>query len=204
MRLLHIGRGLCFWVAGIALLSSMAPAKSPSCANDDSGLSLPPGFCATVFADGIGHARHVVLSPNGSVYVNTWSGTYYGHDVPHAGGFLVALQDKNGAGKADVIQRFSETTQSGGAGGTGIGLYQGWIYAEINDRIVRYPLPAGSLVPRDTPETIVSGLPLEGDHPMHPFIIDDQGSMYVDVATATNACQSKKSSTGIARRKPLH
>jgi mono/diheme cytochrome c family protein len=32
-------------------------------------------------------------------------------------------------------------------------------------------------------------LPLGGDHPMHPFIIDAQGSMYVDVGTASNACQ---------------
>jgi hypothetical protein len=39
--------------------------------------------------------------------------------------------------------------------------------------------------------TIVSGLPLAGDHPMHPFIIDAKGSMYVDVATATNSCQVK-------------
>jgi glucose/arabinose dehydrogenase len=170
---------------------SAKQTKSPSCPNDDTGLTLPIGFCATVFADGIGHARHLVVSPSGLVYVNTWSGTYYGRDVPHPGGFLVVLQDKNGAGKADVIERFGETAQSGGAGGTGIGLYHGWIYAEINDRIVRYALAAGSLVPPGAPETVLSGLPLGGDHPMHPFIIDDKGSMYVDVATATNACQSQ-------------
>jgi glucose/arabinose dehydrogenase len=104
---------------------------------------------------------------------------------------LVALEDKTGAGKADVIERFGETPQTGGAGGSGIALYRGWIYAEINDRIARYALPAGSMVPRGDSETIVSGLPLGGDHPMHPFIIDAKGSMYVDVATATNACQVK-------------
>jgi hypothetical protein len=37
------------------------------------------------------------------------------------GGFLVALQDATGSGKADVKQRFGATVQSGGAGGTGIG-----------------------------------------------------------------------------------
>jgi glucose/arabinose dehydrogenase/mono/diheme cytochrome c family protein len=166
-------------------------AKSAACPNDDTSLKLPPGFCATVFADGIGHARHLVVSPGGLVYVNTWSGRYYGDDVPHAGGFLVVLRDKNGTGKADDIQRFGETVQSGGAGGTGIGLYQNWVYAEINDRIVRYALSAGSAVPRGAPETIVAGLPLGGDHPMHPFIIDAKGSMYIDVATATNACQAQ-------------
>jgi glucose/arabinose dehydrogenase/mono/diheme cytochrome c family protein len=163
--------------------------KSQACSNDDSGLTLPAGFCATVFADDIGHARHLVVGPSGVVYVNTWSGEYYGNGAPHAGGFLVALQDKTGAGKADVTERFGETVQSGGAGGTGIGMYKGSIYAEINDRIVRYSLPAGSIVPRDLPDTIVSGLPLGGDHPMHPFIIDTEGLMYVDVGSATNSCQ---------------
>jgi glucose/arabinose dehydrogenase len=182
MRLLHINGILFISVAGFAFLSSMALAQSQSCPNDV-GLKLPPGFCATVFADGIGHARHLVWAPSGVLYVNTWSGRYYGDDTPPAGGFLVALQDKTGTGKADVTERFGETVQTSGHGGTGIGIYKDWIYAEINDRIVRYALPAGSAVPRGEPETIVSGLPLGGDHPMHPFIIDDNGLMYVDVAT---------------------
>src|SRR3984893_11638261 len=170
---------------------SAAEAKSQACPNDDSGLQLPAGFCATVFADDIGHARHMVAGPSGVLYVNTWSGRYYGNDTPHAGGFLVALQDKGGAGKADVIERFGETIQTGGAGGTGIGLYKGSIFAEVNDRIVRYSLPAGSIVPSASADTIVSGLPLGGDHPMHPFLIDADGRMYVDVASATNSCQLK-------------
>jgi len=171
-------------------------SQSPACPNDDSQLTLPPGFCATIFADGIGHARHMVVGPSGVVYVNTWSGAYYGNATPHAGGFLVALRDSKGSGKADITERFGETAQSGGAGGVGIGLYKGWLYAEINDRVVRYSLSAGSIVPRDPPQTVVSGLPLGGDHPMHPFIIDAQGSMYVDVATATNACQFQNRTPG--------
>jgi glucose/arabinose dehydrogenase/mono/diheme cytochrome c family protein len=167
-----------------------------ACPNDDSGLQLPAGFCATVFADDIGHARHMVVGPGGVVYVNTWSGAYYGNTAPHEGGFLVALQDKTGDGKADVVERFGETIQSGGAGGTGIGMYRGSIYAEINDRIVRYSLTAGSIVPLGPPDTIVSGLPLGGDHPMHPFIIDADGSMYVDVASATNSCQVENRKPG--------
>jgi len=168
-----------------------ASAQDRTCPKDDTGLTLPRGFCATVFADNIGHARHMVVAPSGVVYVNTWSGEYYGHDKVPAGGFLVALQDTSGTGKANVVERFGETEQSGGAGGTGIGLYKGSLYAEINDRIVRYPLPSGAIVPSGSPITVVSGLPLGGDHPMHPFIIDAAGSMYVDVASASNACQVK-------------
>src|SRR6201996_4030153 len=142
------------------------PSKAGACPENDSGLQLPPGFCATIFADGIGHARDMVVAPNGVVYVNTWSGRYYGNDTPHAGGFLVALQDTSGKGKANVTRRFGKTVQSGGAGGTGIGLYQGALYAEINDKIVRYPLPAGSIVPTGPAVPVVTGLPLGGDHPM--------------------------------------
>jgi glucose/arabinose dehydrogenase/mono/diheme cytochrome c family protein len=169
-----------------------AQTSSKSCPAIDAGLKLPAGFCATVFTDNIGHARHLVIAPNGVVYVNTWSGDYYPPgDKPPAGGFLVALQDKTGDGKADVIERFGETMQTGGAGGTGIALYHGSLYAEINDRIVRYEIPAGSIVPTGPAVTVVSGLPLGGDHPMHPFTITADGSLYVDVGTATNSCQFK-------------
>jgi glucose/arabinose dehydrogenase/mono/diheme cytochrome c family protein len=165
------------------------PAKNAACPDGNSGLKLPPGFCATIFADGVGHARHLVVAPDGVVYVNTWSGRYYGNDTPHAGGFLVALKDNTGAGKSDFNQRFGETVQSGGAGGTGIALYKDGLFAEINDKIVRYPLPAGSIVPTGVAVPVVTGLPLGGDHPMHPFTIAEDGSLYIDVATATNACQ---------------
>jgi glucose/arabinose dehydrogenase/mono/diheme cytochrome c family protein len=171
---------------------SGASGQSPACSSDASGLKLPPGFCATIFADGIGHARHLVVAPNGVVYVNTWSGVYYPPNQPAPeGGFLVALQDKTGAGKADVIERFGATAKTGGAGGTGIALYKGSIYAELNDRVVRYALKPGSIVPSGQPVTVVSGLPLGGDHPMHPFFISSDGLLYVDVGTATNACQFK-------------
>src|SRR5271170_5609100 len=83
----------------VALFASVSSAAA-ECPSDDSGLQLPAGFCATIFADNIGHARHLVVAPNGVVYVNTWSGRYYPPgDVPPEGGFLVALQDKSGLGK---------------------------------------------------------------------------------------------------------
>jgi glucose/arabinose dehydrogenase/mono/diheme cytochrome c family protein len=175
---------------GNSVHTTVKAAAASGCSSDDSGLKLPPGFCATIFADNLGHARHLAIAPNGVVYVNTWSGRYYppGQPLP-AGGFLVALQDKSGSGKADVIERFGATEASGGAGGTGIALYNGSLYAELNDRIVRYALTPGSIVPTGPEVTVVSGLPLGGDHPMHPFFIAPDGTLYVDVATATNACQ---------------
>jgi glucose/arabinose dehydrogenase/mono/diheme cytochrome c family protein len=168
--------------------SATAPPAG-ACPGDNGGITLPPGFCATVFADNIGHARHLVVAPNGVVYVNTWSGRYYGNDTPPPGGFLVALQDTKGDGRADVNIRFGDSIASGSAGGTGIAFYNGAIYAEVNDRIVRYALSPGGIAPTGAPDVVVSGLPLTGDHPMHPFAIDAQGNLYVDLGSATNSCQ---------------
>jgi len=182
---------------------SAAASTASACSSDDSGLKLPPGFCATVFADGIGHARHLVVGQNGVVYVNTWSGSYYPpNEKAPEGGFLVALQDKTGSGKADVIERFGDTEQTGGHGGTGIALYNGSLYAESNDRIVRYAMPTGAMVPSGAATTVVSGLPLGGDHPMHPFFIGEDGLLYVDVGTATNSCQSKNRTAGTPGAQP--
>jgi len=192
------------WAATHArhLLSSATGTDASGCPNDDTGLKLPGGFCATVFADDIGHARDMVVAPSGVMYVNTWSGRYYGNKPAREGGFLLALQDTTGKGKADVIERFGATAQSGGAGGSGIALYKGAIYAEINDRIVRYSLPNGSIVSKDAGETIVSGLPLTGDHPMHPFVIDGKGEMFVDVASPSNSCQEKNRIPGSPGKNP--
>src|SRR5512140_2720446 len=101
--------------------ASASPKSAAACAGDNAGLKLPTGFCATIFADTIGHARHLVVAPNGVVYVNTWSGSYY-QTPAHQGGFLVALRDTNNDGRAEVIVRFgrnapADTTKAKVSGG---------------------------------------------------------------------------------------
>ena len=176
---------------GIAMQAPKAVSAPQTDCGDNGGLSLSPGFCATIFADNIGHARHMSVAANGVVYVNTWSGRYYGNDKPPAGGFLLALQDTKQAGRADVVKRFGDGVAEGSAGGTGIALYKNFVYAEENDRIVRYALTSGEIAPNGKPEVIVSGMPITGDHPMHPFIIDAQGNLFVDLGSATNTCEEQ-------------
>jgi glucose/arabinose dehydrogenase len=183
-------------IAEVMLLMSWsatlpAHAATGSCEGASAGITLPDGFCATIFADNIGHARQMVFAPDGTLYVNTWSGIYYNNGPVPAGGFMVALKDRNGDGRADVTERFGETVASGGHGGTGVAFYNGMVYAEINDRIVRYPLVANEIAPKSAGETIVSGLPTTGDHPMHPFLITPKGDLLVDLGSATNDCEKQ-------------
>jgi hypothetical protein len=78
MRLLSTYRLLSVLIALLAILYAADPNasaqsqssperdnKAQARPNDDSGLTLPPGFCATVFADDIGHARHMVVALSG-------------------------------------------------------------------------------------------------------------------------------------------
>lgn len=171
--------------------SAFAADAPKMCPDEGADLTLPPGFCATIFADNIGHARQMAVAPDGTLYVNTWSGRYYHGAAPHAGGFIVALKDSKGDGKANVIERFGMTPKNGGHGGTGIGLYDGYVYAEETDRIDRYKLNGTAMVPTGARETVLTGMPLGGDHPMHPFIIGPNGALYVDMGSATNACQEE-------------
>ena len=173
-----------------AAAASVAAEWTTNCSSD-TGIVLSPGFCATVFADNLGHARHLAVAPNGVVYVNTWSGLYFGNDKVPDGGFLIALKDSRHTGHADVVQRFGDGVPQGSAGGTGIRIYKDYLYAEQNDRIIRYRLSATSTAPTGKPEVVLSGLPITGDHPMHPFIIDAQGGLFVDLGSATNACEQR-------------
>jgi glucose/arabinose dehydrogenase len=173
------------------------------CPGDNGGITLPAGFCASVFADTVGHARDIVIAPNGDVYVNTWSGEYYPLKGPPPGGFLIAMRDTKHTGKADSIVRFGPSPATKGTGGTGIALYNGYLYAEAGPNIVRYKLPAGQLVPDTTSvQVVVSDMPLSGDHPMHPFEIDSTGALYTDVGSASNSCQLKNRTQDSPGHKP--
>jgi glucose/arabinose dehydrogenase len=172
--------------------ASIAPASTApaDCAPGNGGLTLPPGFCATVYADHLGHARHLTAGSDGTVYVNTWdSEDYFPHNPAPAGGFVVALKDRDGDGVADVIERFGSTPRRGGQGGTGIALWHGALYAEEGSTILRYRLTPGQMSPTGASELVLSGLVLGGDHPMHPFAIDSAGTLLVNSGSATNTCE---------------
>ena len=161
------------------------------CDQSNGGLTLPPGFCASVFADNLGRARHLTVAPSGDVYVNTWSSTYT-QLKNAAGGYIVALRDTNGDGKADRVERFGPVHQDGKAGGgTGITVHRGALYVEDNGRIMRYSLESGSLVPKANPEIVLTGLWTERGHIMHPFAITSDGVLYVNSGSITNSCQEK-------------
>jgi glucose/arabinose dehydrogenase len=194
---LPLACGLAVLLGGCGDVFTEAAAQTarPGCAADNGGILLLSGFCASVFADQLGHARHVAVAPNGDVYVNTWSSNY-NKRTNAPGGYIVALRDANRDGRAETVVRFGTTHEDGKpGGGTGIAVHAGWLYVEVDDEIVRYPLSPDALVPTAEPETILAGMPMDGDHPAHPFAIASDGTMYVNSGSISNACQERDRAT---------
>jgi glucose/arabinose dehydrogenase len=151
-------------------VDSAAPrTPAPACDPDNGGITLPSGFCATIFADSMQGPRHITVAPNGTVYVTVVSG-------------VVALRDTKGAGKADVTAHF------GDVGGTGIAIHDGHLYVDVKGAIVRYGLAKDELAPTGAPDTIVRDLPT-GGHGARNIAFDRAGRLYVNVGSRTNSCQ---------------
>jgi glucose/arabinose dehydrogenase len=161
-----------------------AQAAEVRCDDDNGGLTLPDGFCASVFADDVGGARHVAVAENGDVFVALQSAPAKTEQGAAPKGGILALRDADHDGKAEVREAF------GDLGGTGVGLHGGYLYADAKTAIVRYQLPAGSLKPSSGPDTIVSGIPT-GGHAARNFAIGQDGSLYVNFGSMTNSCQQK-------------
>ena len=154
--------------------TALAAAAPASCAGD-AGLQLPPGFCATVYEDGLGELRHMTVDAQGRLYVALAE--------PMHGGGIVLLRDKDGDGRADEVKYF------GGAGGTGIALAGDWLYFGTDTAVLRYPLPPGDGLPAGAPQTVVDGFPDQGQHAAKSIALDGAGHLYVNVGAPSNACQ---------------
>jgi len=165
-----------------------AAASAPAaCDSDIGGISLPVGFCATVFADDLGVARHMAVDPRGVVYVALQKSDQGG---------IAALEDSKGTGHADQVKYF------GTAGGSGLALHGGYLYYANPTSVLRYPLKLGELVPSGDPQTVVGGFPEQHEHAPKSIAIDDSGHLYVDVGAPSNACQVDDRSPGSPGIKP--
>src|SRR5438128_223948 len=124
----------------LAARGEQRTTTKPVCADDNGGITLPAGFCATVFADNVGHASHLVVAPNGVVYVNSGSATnacQVQNRMPNSPGYRPCTELETRAGiwryEAERTgQRFSPAERfvtglrnSGGVAvdSTGVGIY---------------------------------------------------------------------------------
>ena len=168
-------------LAGVA--ATRATPTSISCDVNNAGLTVPAGFCVTMFADQIGSPRHMVVAPNGDVIAiaNPSRNTAEGIGAGPTGG-LVLMRDSHGTGKADIVTRL------GPGNGSGIALANGYLYSSSGPNIVRWKYSTGATTLGSAPDTIVRDI-ATGGHTAYNFVIVGK-TLYMNVGSRTNACQA--------------
>ncbi len=159
------------------------------CDKDNAGLILPKGFCAQVIADNLGVIRHLAVRDNGDIYVSMR------HQRLNIGG-IIAMRDANGDGRMDVFERLSEEP------GMGIRIDGDYLIFASDERIYRFLLAPDALKPVAEPEILVDGFPSQDRHSGKPFAIDNDGNLYVNVGSQSNACQLQDRVVGEPGQQP--
>lgn len=184
MRRVIIGSSLTLGVVVLAAAASWPAhgnARAVPCDANNASLTLPTGFCATVFADKVGAPRHMVVAPNGDLLV---IGNPYQTNAEaggaRSGGSLMLLRDVNGDGHAERIIKLAPGS------GSGIALANGYLYSSSGRAIVRYRYATGDTV-LGAADTIVSDF-ATGAHTAYNFKIIGH-TLYMNVGSHTNACQ---------------
>ena len=170
--------------------AAQSARRPPTCAPDNAGLTLPPGFCAAIAADSLGPIRHVIVAPNGDVFA-----AVRGRRNGPAGGVL-ALRDTDGDGVLETRARF------GPGGGSGIALGGGFLYFATDDAIVRWRWAAGQLEPAGPPDTIAFGLTNRGQHAAKTIALSRDGGVFVNIGAPANSCQEQDRTRGSPGRDP--
>lgn len=165
----------------VASASSHVRARAVPCDADNANLTLPAGFCATVFADKVGAPRHMVVAPNGDLLVigNPFQ-TNAEAGGARTGGSLMLLRDANGDGKAELVKQLKPGS------GSGIALANGYLYSSSGTAIVRYKYATGDTALGNA-DTVVSGF-ATGGHTAYNFVVIGP-TLYMNVGSRTNACQ---------------
>jgi glucose/arabinose dehydrogenase len=185
-----LGRLFVAVTAAIALAALVhGKDAAAACDADNGGLKLPDGFCAAVVADGLGTARHLVVAPNGDVFVALMESR------GQTGG-VAALHDSNGDGRFEVNERFGNHST------TGIAIRGDYLYVATTTSVLRYKMRPGQLKPAGEPEAIVTDLPRQVQHADKTFAFDDRGGMYVNVGAPSNECQAQDRKAGVPGQDP--
>ncbi|MCG8507121.1 MAG: PQQ-dependent sugar dehydrogenase [Sphingomonadales bacterium] len=169
-------------IGGFSLILGLAGWTVSALAADETGITVPQGFTATVFADNLGRGRHMAVRSDGAVYLALRRKS--------DGSGIVALRDSDGDGEADVIRRFGDIE------GTGIGFYKGQLYFGSDDAIWRFSFAGSDLMPSGDPELMISDFPEQRQHAVKPFTFDEAGNLYVSIGAPSNACQVKMRTKG--------
>lgn len=142
-------------IAVDAINSTVRPAARDFSPQLLTSLSLPDGFSATVFAEGLEEPRTIVLSPAGHVYV-----------AERSAGQVRLLQDADGDGRAELSRVVTSEMGEDLGGVHGLAVHDGWLYMVTETALFRARIEAeGDLgAPEQISDDIPAAFPGEYRH----------------------------------------
>jgi glucose/arabinose dehydrogenase len=160
----------------LAAACMLSLAAMPVAAAEPDGLTLPPGFHATVVAEGLGEfTRHMAFRDASHLYVSTEPQT---KDAANQGIMALHLDAKH---HADTLAHFSTIHN-----GTAIAVYKGALYTSSPNTLYRFPLSGKELVPSAKPEIVIDGIPSRA-----ALAFDGKGGLYLAMGGSGNTCVPK-------------
>jgi glucose/arabinose dehydrogenase len=148
----------------------------------DMTLRVPPGFQATVFADGLTSARWLAVAPNGDVFLAEPDRQGSTPEAPGRGK-ITLLRDANNDGKAEVRETYAE----GLKWPHGMAFYNGGFYVADALGIYRYAYKDGDTkAGAKTQVTEPGQFGILGGHWTRNIAIDRQGRIFVAIGSNGN------------------
>jgi glucose/arabinose dehydrogenase len=138
-------------------------------------LTLPPGFEASVYAQGLKNPRFIAFGPDGQLYV-----------ADRGNGRIVALPDVDGDGVADREVVLAEELDQPHS----LVYHDGSWYVGVPSGVVRLGDTDGDGV-ADERETIIGDLPTDGSHRTRTVAFLPDGRMVVSVGSSCNVCDEE-------------
>ena len=140
-------------------------------------LNLPVGFQIGVFQGGLGNARLMTWSPEGTMVVSEQGSR----------GQVTILADTNGDGVADKRTVFA----SGLNNPHGLAFHDGYLYIANTNQVIRYRWQGGAAA-QGNAETIVDNIPT-GGHSTRTIVFGPDDKLYLSVGSSCNVCNETNS-----------
>ena len=169
------------FAAGLVTSARQAPSPLAS-------LTLPAGFQAAVFAEGVDNARSMALGPQGTVFV----GSQYS-------GKVHAVVDRDGDHKAEQVLTIAKGLRQP----NGVAVRNGALYVVTTSQILRFDDIEKHLDAPPAPVIVKDNLPNPDQGHTWKFIAFGPDDMlYMSVGAPCNVCTSPPMVSAIVRMKP--
>jgi glucose/arabinose dehydrogenase len=138
---------------------------------EEAAVNVPPGFQASVYAEGLSAPRFMTFGPDGALYV-----------ADQGTGRVVRLPDDNGDGRADSSQTFANGLDAPHS----VVYHEGAWYVGVPSGVVRLIDEDGDGT-ADSQEAVVDDLPT-GDHSTRTVEFLPDGRMVISIGSSCNVC----------------